>query len=323
MLLVNLTDLELFWLTKTPKVSEKSPPLVLFSWLYLNHNEPHCKSISTYNLKLRTMAAVAFPKHAKSLTLSTNHTYSYVLIAPTIPTKSTILFLHGFPSSSYDWRHQISFFAAAGHGVLVPDLLGYGGTSKPISQNEYRAKGIAAEMIEILEHEELQRVHAVSHDMGSILLSRLANYFPDRLLSTTFLVVPYSKPGERFNLEAVNNMTKQLLGKERFGYIDFFVTESAGAILDEHVRFSLFLVAALTLQSPKRATPFSPSSIQKTTMSGLIIWAQLGQWRRGYKQIVKPNWHHISQRKNGASIRKLWLETMHPHSTGIEYWSKT
>lgn len=182
------------------------------------------------------MAAIGFPKHAKSLTLSTNHTYSYIRIPPTTPTKSTILFLHGFPSSSYDWRHQINFLAGTGHGVLVPDLLGYGGTSKPVSANEYKAKRMAAEIVEILDHEGLFRgVHAVSHDMGSILLSRLANYFPGRLLSATFLVVPYSRPGEQFDLQAVNDMTKRILGKEKFGYISFFVRECAGAMLDEYV----------------------------------------------------------------------------------------
>lgn len=132
----------------------------------------------------------------------------------------------------------MNFFAKTGHGVLVPDLLGYGGTSKPSSATEYRAKGMAAEIIEILDHEGMfDGVHAVSHDMGSILLSRLVNYFPGRFLSTTFLVVPYSKPGERFDLEAVNHMTKHLLGKERFGYIGFFVGDCAGALLDEYVGF--------------------------------------------------------------------------------------
>jgi pimeloyl-ACP methyl ester carboxylesterase len=149
------------------------------------------------------------------------------------------LFLHGFPSSCYDWRHQISFFSAAGYGILAPDLLGYGGTSKPTDATAYKAKQMAAEIAEILDNEKIQRIHAVSHDTGSILLSRIANYYPERLLSCTFLAVPYSKPGEHFDLKAVNAMTKQLLGKERFGYLDFFVSEMAGALLDQHVSHGL------------------------------------------------------------------------------------
>lgn len=184
------------------------------------------------------MAFIAFPEHAKSVILSTCHTYSYVHIPPTTPNKSTILFLHGFPSSCFDWRHQIQFFTSHGYGILTPDLLGYGGTSKPASAEEYKAKKMAAEITEILDEERLTKVHAVSHDTGSILLSRLANYFPDRLLSCTFLAVPYTKPGEHFDLDAVNVMTKQLLGKERFGYLKFFVSDYAGDMLDQHVSHS-------------------------------------------------------------------------------------
>lgn len=181
------------------------------------------------------MASIAFPEHAKTLVLSTGHTYNYVHIPQPTSTKPTILFLHGFPSSCFDWRHQISFFASHGYGILAPDLLGFGGTSKPASAEEYKAKRMAAELIEILNHESLTKVHAVSHDTGTILLSRLVNYFPDRLLSCTFMAVPYSKPGEHFDLEAVNAMTKQVLGKERFGYLKFFVSDHAADLLDQHV----------------------------------------------------------------------------------------
>ncbi|KAJ5081170.1 hypothetical protein N7456_013408 [Penicillium angulare] len=194
------------------------------------------------------MAHIAFPRNAKSLNLSSGHTYAYVYI-PAQPNKATILFLHGFPSSSYDWRHQISFFANEGYGVLAPDLLGYGGTSKPASTAEYKAKKMVAEIEGILDHEKLQRVHAVSHDIGSTLLSRLANYLTQRLLSCTFLGVPYSRPGSHFDLDAVNAMTKNLLGKEKFGYLRLFVEDYAGNLLDEHSDsfFTLFYPAEANL----------------------------------------------------------------------------
>lgn len=181
------------------------------------------------------MAAIAFSDHFKSRTLSTSHTYGYVHLPPTNPALPTILFLHGFPSSCYDWRHQISFFSDHGYGVLAPDLLGYGSTSKPTELESYRAKKMSAELVEILDLEKLSQVHAVGHDMGCYLLSKLANYFPHRLLSCSFLEVPYSKPGDPFNLETVNAMTKKFFGYERFGYIGFFIQDKAGDIIDQHV----------------------------------------------------------------------------------------
>ncbi|KAK1142118.1 hypothetical protein N8T08_008202 [Aspergillus melleus] len=182
------------------------------------------------------MASTASSSHSKSLTLSSSHTYTYIHHHPSTSTplhpRATILFLHGFPSSSYDWRHQITFFTSQGHGVLAPDLLGYGGSSKPVSLDPYRARPMAAEIIEILDHEGLEQVHAVGHDMGCGLLSRLADYYPARLKSCVFLDVPYMNPGARFDLEMVNAMSREVLGYERFGYLGFFVTKEAGELLD-------------------------------------------------------------------------------------------
>ncbi|KAL3497122.1 Alpha/Beta hydrolase protein [Aspergillus germanicus] len=188
------------------------------------------------------MASIAFPHIARRHILSTKHTYSYAYHPPSTPSLPTILFLHGFPSSCYDWRHQIQFFSRQGYGVLAPDLLGYGGTSKPTDLNDYRSKKMAAEIIELLDHESIDKVHAVGHDTGCTLLSRLADYFPSRLLSCSFLDVPYSKAGQRFDLAMVNSMTKQFLGFERFGYIGFFVGDDAGRVLDQHSEsfFTLF-----------------------------------------------------------------------------------
>ncbi|KAL2817454.1 Alpha/Beta hydrolase protein [Aspergillus cavernicola] len=187
------------------------------------------------------MASIAFPRLARRHSLSTSHNYSYAFHPP-VSSLPTILFLHGFPSSCYDWRHQVQFFSQEGYGVLAPDLLGYGGTSKPTALEHYKTKIMAAEIIELLDHEGIDKVHAVAHDTGCILLSRLANYFPNRLLSSIFLDVPYSKPGEHFDLAAVNGLTKQFLGYERFGYLGFFVRPDAGGILDQHLNsfFTLF-----------------------------------------------------------------------------------
>ncbi|KAL4990618.1 Alpha/Beta hydrolase protein [Aspergillus falconensis] len=180
------------------------------------------------------MAHIAFPQLAKSHRLSTSNTYSYAHCPATNASLPTILFLHGFPSSSYDWRHQVQFFTQSGYGVLAPDLLGYGGTAKPSTMESYKAKSMAAEVVEILDHERIDKVHAVGHDTGCSLLSRLVNYYSDRLLSCTFLSVPYSRPGDYFDLAAVNSLTRQVLGYERFGYLEFFTRPGAGDILDQH-----------------------------------------------------------------------------------------
>lgn len=109
------------------------------------------------------MTAIAFPTISTSSRLPSGTTYSYVHIKPS-GEKPYILFLHGFPSSSYDWRHQISFFSKLGYGIIAPDLLGYGATDKPKESESYKLKSIAQDVVSILDIEKTGKVYGVGHD---------------------------------------------------------------------------------------------------------------------------------------------------------------
>lgn len=109
------------------------------------------------------MASLAFPSMTKNINLRDGTTYGYVRVAATAD-KPTLLFLHGYPSSSYDWHYQIDHFSRAGYGLVVPDLLGYGDTSKPDALEAYSMRNIGRQIIEVLDHEGLSKVIGVAHD---------------------------------------------------------------------------------------------------------------------------------------------------------------
>jgi pimeloyl-ACP methyl ester carboxylesterase len=90
--------------------------------------------------------------------------YSYVHVAPKTPSGTYLLFLHGFPSTSYHWRYQIHFFAKKGYGILAPDLLGFGTTSKPRSLEMYKAKDMASDIVDIMRAENVDKVVGIGHD---------------------------------------------------------------------------------------------------------------------------------------------------------------
>jgi soluble epoxide hydrolase/lipid-phosphate phosphatase len=174
------------------------------------------------------------PAPVKKFITSSSLTYGYIYILPSSG-KPTILFLHGFPSGAYDWRHQISHFSQEGCGLLVPDLLGYGSTDKPESAEEYKGKKMASDIIEILDHENIGKIHGVGHDWGSYLLSRLANYHSSRFSSYSFLGVGYMPPGLVFNLESANTALKLEVGYETFGFWEFLIEEDAAAVINQRV----------------------------------------------------------------------------------------
>lgn len=182
----------------------------------------------------------------KKFTTSSGLTYGDVFIPPS-PIKPTILFLHGFPSAAYDWRHQISHFSQAGYGVLAPDLLGYGSSDKPESAQEYKGKRMASDVVELLDYENIDKVHGVGHDWGSFFLSRLANYHSTRFYSYSFMAVGYMPPNVVFDLESANAELKREVGYDTFGFWEFFLEEDAAVVLKQHV--SAFRIAADVLKN--------------------------------------------------------------------------
>lgn len=109
------------------------------------------------------MALNNLPTKGKLLEVQDGTKYAYVYV-PATDSKPTFLLLHGFPSSSYDWRHQIKSLTELGFGVLAPDLLGYGDTDRPTEIEKYKFKKMTADVVDILDEESLKTVIGVAHD---------------------------------------------------------------------------------------------------------------------------------------------------------------
>jgi pimeloyl-ACP methyl ester carboxylesterase len=81
-----------------------------------------------------------------------------------------LLFLHGYPSSSYDWRH--AFQLLGGHRLIVFDFLGYGLSDKP--RDQVYSLQLQADIAEALAARfDEQPVTLISHDMGSSVATEI------------------------------------------------------------------------------------------------------------------------------------------------------
>lgn len=125
--------------------------------------------VISYCALVSVSVASSFPHGLDALTpkdfnVSRGFNYHYYSTPSRDADKPYLVFLHGWPSSAYDWRYQIDYFSNRGFGVIVPDMLGYGGTAKPLETEAYKFSLLAKDIVDILDHEQVEDVIAVGHD---------------------------------------------------------------------------------------------------------------------------------------------------------------
>ncbi len=93
----------------------------------------------------------------------------------------TVLLLHGEPSWSYLYRTMVPVLAAAGHRVVVPDLIGFGRSDKPAARSDYTyARHVEWLRAALFDRLDLAGVTLCGQDWGGLLGLRLVAEHPDR-----------------------------------------------------------------------------------------------------------------------------------------------
>ncbi len=97
------------------------------------------------------------------------------------PTSDEVfLCLHGAPTWSYLYRKMIPIFAAPGHRVVAPDLIGCGRSDKLMRQADYSFHLHRDVLLELIERLDLRNITLVCQDWGGILGMTLPLEVPDR-----------------------------------------------------------------------------------------------------------------------------------------------
>jgi pimeloyl-ACP methyl ester carboxylesterase len=95
-----------------------------------------------------------------------------------------LLFIHGFPETSYEWRHQFAAFAAD-YACFAPDLRGFGETDKPGARVSRQL--LAQDVVNFMDALGIDRAAVVAHDWGGIVAFKLAIDWPERVTRLALL----------------------------------------------------------------------------------------------------------------------------------------
>jgi haloalkane dehalogenase len=92
-----------------------------------------------------------------------------------------VLLMHGEPTWGFLYRHMIPPLVAAGHRVVVPDLIGFGRSDKPTQMADYTYARHVAWMREALfDHLDLREITFFGQDWGGLVGLRLVAAAPER-----------------------------------------------------------------------------------------------------------------------------------------------
>lgn len=102
-----------------------------------------------------------------------------------------VLLCHGFPETSWSWRHQQQALAQAGLRTVAPDLRGYGATTGPARPDQCDVVSLTDDLVALVEALGGGPCHLVGHDFGALLSWHAAALRPDVFRSVASLSVGF------------------------------------------------------------------------------------------------------------------------------------
>src|ERR1700687_1602336 len=139
-------------------------------------------------------------------------------------TGDPVVLIHGFPETSYSWRHQLAALSEH-YAVFAPDTRGFGQTDKPGTRVTRQI--LAQDVINFMDVLGLERAAIVGHDWGGIIAFKLAIDWPHRvtrlaLLDTLCTVWPrQAQHGYWFKAEPY---PEEFFAKYDRGFIETVIT---------------------------------------------------------------------------------------------------
>ncbi len=99
-------------------------------------------------------------------------------------TGDAVIFIHGFPEISYEWRHQFAALSDR-YACFAPDTRGYGLTDKPGVRASRQL--IAGDIIRFMDALGIEQAAVVGHDWGGFVAFKVAVDWPERVTRLALL----------------------------------------------------------------------------------------------------------------------------------------
>ncbi|KAK3114281.1 hypothetical protein LTR53_007566 [Teratosphaeriaceae sp. CCFEE 6253] len=180
-------------------------------------------------------------EHKSLVTKPHDLTYSYYLSPnfhkPADPSAPTLVICHGFPDDAWMWARAVPRLLQLPYRMVLVDILGFGGSSKPTDAPLYNYRKQADCIAQILDKEGASdNIIPVGHDWGSGTVQRFYLYHRHRCVGLTLLSLAYTPPSpDPFSLNETNKATEKLFTYPQWEYWNFFCAPDAPQLMMDNL----------------------------------------------------------------------------------------
>jgi len=163
-----------------------------------------------------------------------------------------VMFLHGFPEFSYEWKDQLQEFGRD-HRVVAPDLRGYNLSDKPPSVDDYRVPVLLEDIRSLADHlRKGRKFILVGHDWGGALAWSFAAAHPEYLDKLVIINAPYPAVfGKLLASDPVQQKASQYMFMFRSPQAEEKLAANNYALLSKIVLGDLLKTGAMTEEDQK------------------------------------------------------------------------
>jgi epoxide hydrolase 4 len=158
-----------------------------------------------------------------------------------------VMFLHGFPEFSYEWKDQLREFGKD-HRVVAPDLRGYNLSEKPNALDAYRVPVLLEDIRALADHfRKGRKLILVGHDWGGALAWAFAAAHPEYLDKLVIINAPFPAVfGKLLASDPVQQKASQYMFLFRSPQAEEKLTANNYALLNRIVLEDLLKSGAMT-----------------------------------------------------------------------------
>jgi len=103
---------------------------------------------------------------------------AYIYLKPTKSDMPTVTLMHGKNFNADYWTTTAQYLQSLGYGVLIPDQIGFGKSSKP-TDYQYSFAALAHHTHALIDSLNIKESIVLGHSMGGMLASRFALMYPN------------------------------------------------------------------------------------------------------------------------------------------------